>query len=68
MIHKLRGLVAVCVLSVALVGCGGGGEQGSADPETLRVGVVPNQNPEKVEAEYKPFGDYLSEQFVQWFL
>jgi phosphonate transport system substrate-binding protein len=28
----------------------------------LRVGVVPNQNPESVEANYEPFGEYLSEQ------
>ena len=28
----------------------------------IRVGLIPNQNPESVEANYEPFGDYLSEQ------
>src|SRR5919107_5898932 len=62
-------LGAAVLLVLALVGCGGGGGsastgggQGWDDPDSLRVGVVPNQNPEKVEAEYEPFGDYLSEQ------
>ena len=65
MIRRLRALVAVLLISLVVVGCGGsssGGEQGSSDPDPLRVGVVPNQNPEKVEAEYEPFGEYLSEQ------
>lgn len=51
-------------LLLLLAGCGGSGsgEQGSDDPEVLRVGLVPNQNPESVEAQYEPFGAYLSEQ------
>jgi phosphonate transport system substrate-binding protein len=63
--RRLRALVAVLLISLVVVGCGGsssGGEQGSSDPDPLRVGVVPNQNPEKVEAEYEPFGEYLSDQ------
>lgn len=53
----------VIVLFLLLAGCGsGGGEQGSGDPDPLRVGLIPNQNPESVEANYEPFGDYLSEQ------
>jgi phosphonate transport system substrate-binding protein len=57
-------VLATLVLVLALTGCGssGGGEQGAEDPDPLRVGVVPNQNPESVEANYEPFGDYLSEQ------
>jgi phosphonate transport system substrate-binding protein len=53
------------LLVVVLASCGGGGgsgEQGSDDPDPLRIGLIPNQNPESVEANYEPFGDYLSEQ------
>jgi phosphonate transport system substrate-binding protein len=62
LIRKLRAIVTAVVLLLLLVGCGSGSEQGSSNPDPLRVGVVPNQNPEKVEAEYEPFADYLSEQ------
>jgi phosphonate transport system substrate-binding protein len=61
-------IVGTVVLLVVLMGCGGGGSAGggggeeSADPEVLRVGLIPNQNPESVEANYEPFGEYLSEQ------
>lgn len=60
-------MVGALVLLAVLTGCGGGGSSGSgdeetADPEVLRVGLIPNQNPESVEANYEPFGDYLSEQ------
>lgn len=56
-------MLVFAVMLLLLTGCGGGGSQGgsSEDPDVLRVGLVPNQNPEKVEAEYAPFGDYLSE-------
>src|SRR5215207_1400091 len=62
-------LGAAVLLVLALAGCGGGGGsastgggQGSSDPDPLRVGLIPNQNPESVEANYEPFGGYLSEQ------
>ena len=59
--------MGVVVLLLALVGCGGGSSgEGQApaeeEPEVLRVGLIPNQNPESVEANYVPFGEYLSEQ------
>ncbi len=66
--HNLLLIVGTVVLLVVLVGCGGGGSAGggggeeSADPEVLRVGLIPNQNPESVEANYEPFGEYLSDQ------
>lgn len=57
-------VVAFVLLVVFVAGCGGASEGGANDAqaqETLRVGLVPNQNPEKVEAEYEPLGEYLSE-------
>jgi phosphonate transport system substrate-binding protein len=67
LLHGLPAVISVVLLLLALAGCGGssggdGGEQGSGDPDRLRVGLIPNQNPESVEANYEPFGDYLSEQ------
>jgi len=67
LVRKLYALVAVLLVTLVVVGCGGdggggGGEQGSSDPDPLRVGLIPNQNPESVEANYEPFGEYLSEQ------
>ena len=63
-------VISVVVLLLAFAGCGGGGGSGgggqeSGDPDPLRVGLIPNQNPESVEANYEPFGDYLSEQLGQ---
>ena len=65
-----RSLIAVVVASLVLsiAGCGGGAQEGGSEaqePQPLRVGLVPNQNPEKVEAEYAPLGDYLSEKLGQ---
>ena len=63
MIHKLRVVFAlVMLLLLSSCGGGGGGEVGAAEPDPLRVGLIPNQNPEKVQAQYESFGDYLSEQ------
>ena len=64
MICRLSAVFNIVALLLLLTGCGGGGggEQGPDDPEVLRVGLIPNQNPESVEAQYEPFGDYLSEQ------
>ncbi len=57
MFRKLFFLLSLSVFAVALAGCGGG----SSD-ETLRVGLIPNQNPEEVEAQYQPLEDYLAEE------
>jgi phosphonate transport system substrate-binding protein len=64
-IHHLRPLILFCLLALTVTACGDGGasqeESTSSDPETLRVGLVPNQNPDKVQAEYTPLKDYLSQ-------
>jgi phosphonate transport system substrate-binding protein len=66
MIYRSSTLVLVVVAVIALVGCGGGsgGEGGgsaSAD-EPLRVGLIPNENPEEVEAQYQPLEEYLKKE------
>lgn len=66
MIYRLSTLVvfALIVLAViALAGCGGGEGGGSASAdEPLRVGLIPNENPEEVEAHYQPLEDYLNKE------
>jgi phosphonate transport system substrate-binding protein len=57
MLQKLFITLSVSVLAVLLAGCAGG-----ASEETLRVGLIPNQNPEEVEAQYQPLEDYLAEE------
>ena len=32
-----------------------------ARPSTLRVGLIPNQAPDRIRAQYRPFGAYLAE-------
>jgi phosphonate transport system substrate-binding protein len=55
MLHKLFVVLSVSALAVVLAGCGSADSQ-----EMLRVGLIPNQNPEEVEAQYQPLEDYLS--------
>ena len=61
----LKRLVIVALV-VFLAGCGGGsggGEGGSASgDQPLQVGLIPNENPEEVEAQYQPLEDYLREE------
>lgn len=58
---KFFSVVAVSLLLSALTaGCGGGAS--SEQEDTLRVGLIPNQNPEEVEAQYQPLEDYLAKE------
>ena len=57
MFRKLFFVLSLSVFAVVLAGCGG-----AASDETLRVGLIPNQNPEEVEAQYQPLEDYLAEE------
>ena len=59
--------LVILTLALTLAGCGGGsggGEGGgsASDQEPLQVGLIPNENPEEVEAEYQPLEDYLREE------
>jgi phosphonate transport system substrate-binding protein len=60
-------IVLVAAVAVVLASCGGGsggdGGGGSASgDEPLRVGLIPNENPEEVEAQYQPLEDYLKKE------
>jgi phosphonate transport system substrate-binding protein len=53
----------ITVVAVVLAGCGGGGGGGAASgDEPLQVGLIPNENPEEVEAQYQPLEDYLKKE------
>ncbi|WP_047866572.1 phosphate/phosphite/phosphonate ABC transporter substrate-binding protein [Rubrobacter aplysinae] len=52
---RRAGVIALGAISLALVGCGS-----SQDEEALSVGLIPNQNPEEVQAQYQPLEEYLS--------
>jgi len=66
-IQRLSTVVLVAVVAVVLASCGGGGGGsgggGSASgDEPLQVGLIPNENPEEVEAQYQPLEDYLKKE------
>ncbi|KKM10310.1 hypothetical protein SY88_14345 [Clostridiales bacterium PH28_bin88] len=47
------------VPTLFLTGCGGNGSQNAVKP--VRVGLIPNQSPDKIKAQYEPFRAYLSQ-------
>lgn len=54
------------VLALLLAACGAPSVGGSGEkPQALRVGLIPNQSPDKVKAQYEPFRVYLSEKLGQ---
>lgn len=59
MIRRFCIVLAVASVVGILAGCGGDASGGEG---TLRVGLIPNQNPEEVEAQYQPLEDYLSDE------
>ncbi len=66
MIQRLSLLVMLAVVAAILSGCGGGGGGGGGGSASgdapLRVGLIPNENPEEVEAQYQPLEDYLKKE------
>ncbi|QIN83579.1 phosphate/phosphite/phosphonate ABC transporter substrate-binding protein [Rubrobacter tropicus] len=60
MIHRLSTPILVAVAAIVFAGCGGSGSASGDEP--LRVGLIPNENPEEVEAQYQPLEDYLKKE------
>lgn len=55
----------MAALLLLFTGCGGVGASGgsaSGDEQPLQVGLIPNENPEEVEAQYQPLEDYLKKE------
>ncbi|MBP1759287.1 MAG: phosphonate transporter, periplasmic phosphonate-binding protein [Firmicutes bacterium] len=62
---KKIALITSIILTVALLvsGCSQSSnpsENQQSTPKTLRVGLVPNQAPDKIKSQYEPFRQYLS--------
>ncbi len=63
---KKVAIITSLILTIALLlsGCSQNPSQSpgnqEATPVTLRVGLVPNQAPDKIKAQYEPFREYLS--------
>ncbi len=53
-------LVALCA-TLALVGAACGSDEQAAEPETLRIAAIPDQDPERLARTYGLVSDYLSE-------
>src|SRR5215207_1498677 len=59
-------LLLAAVLAVGLAGPALALPAAQGDrPDTLRVGLIPNQAPDRVRAQYQPFQAYLSEALGQ---
>lgn len=66
---RLIFVITVLILAVLIIGCSGSQKNSlekpsnTADPtpKVLRVGLVPNQAPDRVKAKYEPFEKYLEE-------
>lgn len=64
--RALAGTTAL--IALAVTGCGtstSATPTGGEKPKTLRVGLIPNQAPDKIRAQYKQFGDYLQTALAQ---
>ena len=62
--HQITRLTTTLLVLATLItaACGGtaGAPQDGDRPATLRVGLIPNQAPDKVRAQYEPFRHYLA--------
>jgi phosphonate transport system substrate-binding protein len=53
-------LVLATAMAVSCAPAARSSQQGTERPPTLRVGLIPNQAPDRVRAQYEPFREYLS--------
>ena len=58
----IRRYLAMAALLLLFVGCGEAGGASASGDEPLQVGLIPNENPEEVEAQYQPLEDYLKKE------
>ncbi len=59
---RSRLVAALAATALTLVGCAASSTSTEPDtgvPSTLRVGIIPNIAPEKQQAKYEPFAEYL---------
>jgi len=65
--RRSAGLAGISAGASALVACGATATTPVAGerPRTLRVGLIPNQAPDRVRAQYQPLGDYLQKTLAQ---
>ena len=59
---RSRLVAALAATALTLVGCAASSASTEPDtgvPSTLRVGIIPNIAPEKQQAKYEPFAEYL---------
>src|SRR4051794_29773699 len=60
-------ILAAFLLGISFVACSApvSQAQGGEKPATLRVGLVPNQAPDRVKTQYEPFREYLTKTLGQ---
>ncbi len=54
----MKKLVLMAALAFVVAGCGGG----DGESEAFRIGLIPNQSPEEVQAQYEPLQEYMAEE------
>lgn len=65
--RAVLGAAGVGIAGLAVAGCGGtvATPAGGEIPKTLRVGLIPNQAPDRLKAQYQPYAVYLEKTLAQ---
>src|SRR5438309_9482679 len=65
--RRVPTILAAFLLGISFVACSApvSQAQGGEKPATLRVGLVPNQAPDRVKTQYEPFRQYLEKTLAQ---